>query len=464
MKLSSVLLSSATLLATGVAAQAADLPSKKSAPVEYVRVCSTYGAGFFYIPGTDTCIRIGGRARFEYQYNQPFERSNDVTGTRSVGRIYLDARNATEYGLLRAYVRYELHRRNGTLASGTGSRIGQAFVGTGDYTVAQTGVYLDRAFVQFGGLTAGRTQSFFEFYAGDLEFNGVTAGSALGPTNLLAYTATFGGGFSGTIAIEDGVERRQAISDPNLIGGGTGYTGYGGNSAPDVVANIRLDQAWGSAQFSGALHQVRMAGLAASAGYAPSTEYGFALNAGVKINLPMLAAGDALYLQGTYSKGASTYTTSNGFGFAKATFGVGAFRGNGPDAVVVANGGSGSLELTTQWGLTAALLHYWTPTVRQAVYGSYVKTDFSNAASAAGAKYSTTAANVTGNYFRDWNYWAVGSNVTWSPIKDLDIGLEVQYIKASGSSSLSVLKSDPVGKLVSSDSQIVTRVRIQRDF
>jgi Porin subfamily len=27
----------------------------RAAPVEYVRVCSLYGAGFFYIPGTDTC-------------------------------------------------------------------------------------------------------------------------------------------------------------------------------------------------------------------------------------------------------------------------------------------------------------------------------------------------------------------------------------------------------------------------
>ena len=40
-------------------AQAADLPVKAKA-VEYVRICSLYGAGFFYIPGTDTCIKLGG--------------------------------------------------------------------------------------------------------------------------------------------------------------------------------------------------------------------------------------------------------------------------------------------------------------------------------------------------------------------------------------------------------------------
>ena len=44
------------------AASAADLPVKAKA-VEYVRICSLYGAGFFYIPGTDTCIKIGGYLR-----------------------------------------------------------------------------------------------------------------------------------------------------------------------------------------------------------------------------------------------------------------------------------------------------------------------------------------------------------------------------------------------------------------
>ena len=58
-----VLGSAATLVAMG-GAQAADLPVKAKA-VEYVRVCSLYGAGFWYIPGTDTCIKLGGYLRAE---------------------------------------------------------------------------------------------------------------------------------------------------------------------------------------------------------------------------------------------------------------------------------------------------------------------------------------------------------------------------------------------------------------
>ena len=45
------------------------------AAVEYVKICSLYGAGFFYIPGTDTCIRVGGRAAYEFNYAQPFARA-----------------------------------------------------------------------------------------------------------------------------------------------------------------------------------------------------------------------------------------------------------------------------------------------------------------------------------------------------------------------------------------------------
>ncbi len=59
--------SAASLLTIG-AAQAADLPLKAKA-VEYVKVCSLYGAGFYYIPGTDTCIKLGGYTRAEVAFN-----------------------------------------------------------------------------------------------------------------------------------------------------------------------------------------------------------------------------------------------------------------------------------------------------------------------------------------------------------------------------------------------------------
>ncbi len=48
-------------------AQAADLPVKAQ-PVQYVKICSLYGVGFYYIPGTDMCLRVGGYVRSQAEW------------------------------------------------------------------------------------------------------------------------------------------------------------------------------------------------------------------------------------------------------------------------------------------------------------------------------------------------------------------------------------------------------------
>ncbi len=76
----SLLLGSAAALAATVGAQAADLPMRKSAPVDYVRVCDWTGAGYFYIPGSDTCMNIGGLVRAEYAFINNAARSSRQDG------------------------------------------------------------------------------------------------------------------------------------------------------------------------------------------------------------------------------------------------------------------------------------------------------------------------------------------------------------------------------------------------
>ena len=63
----SLLLVSAAGLVAVSGAQAADLPVKAK-PVEYVKVCSLYGAGFYYVPGTDICLKVGAYFRAEYAF------------------------------------------------------------------------------------------------------------------------------------------------------------------------------------------------------------------------------------------------------------------------------------------------------------------------------------------------------------------------------------------------------------
>src|SRR5690606_15098875 len=66
MKIKSLLYGSAAALVAATGAKAADaIVIAEPEPVEYVRVCDAYGAGFFYIPGTETCMRIGGEIRFQ---------------------------------------------------------------------------------------------------------------------------------------------------------------------------------------------------------------------------------------------------------------------------------------------------------------------------------------------------------------------------------------------------------------
>src|SRR3954452_14716789 len=209
----SLLLGSAAGLAAVAGAQAADLPVQKAAPVEYVRVCSAYGVGFFYIPGTDTCLRVSGRARFEYNVASARQYSQSPTGFRSQGRLNLDARTQTAYDTLRAFVRFEISRRTGQFFSGTAVRQGNAEAATGFDFVgqAQHQIVLDKAFIQFAGVTAGRATSFFDFYANDLGFFGIGGGSDRASTNLLAYTASFGSGWSATLSLEDPVERRYPV-------------------------------------------------------------------------------------------------------------------------------------------------------------------------------------------------------------------------------------------------------------
>ena len=83
----SLILGSAAALVAMGGAQAADLPLKAKA-VEYVKVCSLYGAGFYYIPGTDTCIKLGGYLRADVTlngsgaYNAPAWAGDAGKGTR----------------------------------------------------------------------------------------------------------------------------------------------------------------------------------------------------------------------------------------------------------------------------------------------------------------------------------------------------------------------------------------------
>src|SRR5215212_7614965 len=224
----SLLLGTAAGLAAVAGAQAADLPVRRAAPiaapaVDYVRVCSTYGSGFFYIPGsTDTCLRVGGRVRAEVRYFEPFTRADNALTLFARGRLQVDARTATAYGLLRTFVRMEMDAVGGS--GGSAFRIAQAFV-------------------QFGGLTAGRVVSFFSNPDLPTQHFGTLRFDDAPDINTFAYTFNFGNGFSASIAVEDGLARRNGdfssaalgLAGGSVLTGGGALTGVAFNPATGLV-------------------------------------------------------------------------------------------------------------------------------------------------------------------------------------------------------------------------------------
>jgi hypothetical protein len=378
----------------------------KAKPVQYVKICSLYGAGFYYIPGTDTCLKIGGWVRAEYNVSaggsfNPIkgndnDRTEDNNTIRARAMITVDARSQTEYGTLRSYIASGWNRTNGADA-----------------------LYVPRAFIQLAGYTAGLAQSFYDFYSTPAYSNTTNVWGADTGGNgqtVAGYTASFGNGLSATISLEDPLTRRNVIN----------VNGYeSGPGIPEVVANLRVDQPWGSAQIMGALHEIKSQyyGATPATGH-PGDTWGWAIGAGLKFNLPMLAAGDSFAIEANYSEGALKY-----MGGGLGNFGIsqGASSGVGYAADAVYGAAGTSLELTTGWSVVAGFEHKWTPRWKTSLYGTYGEVD-----------YSTTAETLLGSApgtSHDWAYWQAGSRTVWTPVQNLDLSVDVMYNKLNSASS-----------------------------
>ncbi len=504
------LLASAASVFAIAPAHAADLPIKAK-PVEYVKICSVYGAGFYYVPGTDTCLKLGGYLRAEADSdaggtltpavgpvvaggNRDFvdnrESSKLVERTRILWT--LDTRTQTEYGTLRSY-----------------SRTGIQWT-TGDSVNAGSGAtsYIDRAFLQFAGLTAGRAVSFFDIYSFSLHSHQTNIiGSDSGGTgiNLFAWTTDFGGGLSASVSAEESTSRSKPVINTigtagffnivsaNNIGTGT-LTSQGGQDVPNFVGNVRLDQQWGAVQASFAAHEVRPAyyslnTTAAGGGAAlavgggagglqtlghPDDAWGFAGTIGTVLNVPW-AKGDTFGTQFVYGVGASAYV-GQGQGSFVRYHGTDVGLGFETDAVYGAQGSG--LELTTGWSITAGYEHRWNERWRTSLYGGFEKFSYDANATAmlcgglaaGGAGSAASAGGFTpSNCSPDFSFWQVGSRTVWNPVRDLDLGVDILYNRINtafaGPVTLSANGTAPAGPYTAKDTEVLSAVfRIQRNF
>ena len=447
----SAFLASAAGLVAMSGAQAADLPVKAK-PVEYVKVCSLYGAGFYYIPGTDICMKVGGYIRWQETFNPgsnisggPFlgtggrqtrvDSQDYAQRTRAIATF--DTRQQTAYGTLRTYL---LMGFNQDSTSGP---------------TTSPAVYMTRGFIQIAGFTFGKATSFFDFVStAAVAYNaGMVYASDTGDAGhmVASYTAQFGNGVSATL----GAEQTRRVGTVNLSTSATNYnittlaTPVGSNQAglgaantgqQDIVANIRLDQAWGSAQLSAAAHNVDATYYGASEGTGhPDSKWGWAASAGLRINTPMIGPGDYFQIQGIYSEGATGYLAQTPRG-AATNFWSGNTVGYGfwEDGVYTTTAGAtgGSIQLTTGWSVFGSYEHFWTPSLRTSIYGTYVELSHNDTAKTAicATQGTTTSAfqGVTCN--PDWSSWAVGTRSQWNVTKDLYVGLDVIYLKLNTAS------------------------------
>ena len=343
-------------------AQAADLPVKAKA-VEYVRICSLYGAGFFYIPGTDTCIKLGGYLRVDLTvnggiYDGPFwnsepgirDRYTNFYNDRSRMALTVDTRTATEYGVVRTFAQADFQFSTFGATSGIGygnNVLPNAMNGqVNNDTVGNGYVAVETAFIQFAGFTFGKSSSAYNTpwhgYPGNNTSFLVGGYDTVTGINNVQYSWQFGNGLSATIGLDENsagqFNRTQII---NAIGGqeggAIGFTGacsgfytpvgcaYAGTLAPDIVGNFRVDQAWGLFQISGALHDNRavyFAGANISSNSVlelganqtnfinfghPSDAWGGAVSAALQIKNIPTGAGDDIKIEGAWSLGASKY-------------------------------------------------------------------------------------------------------------------------------------------------------------
>jgi hypothetical protein len=246
---------------------------------------------------------------------------------------------------------------------------------------------------------------------------------------------------------------------------------------PDVVGNVKYAGTWGTAQISGAIHEVTDIGTRARR---RDEDIGFAVAGYLGVNLPMIAAGDAAWLAVTYTEGAVAYV-SGGQNQGSGPINLNGLDGNAPlfnaqfGGIPLTDGAinnRGRLELTEAFSVAGGLRHYWVPNnLRSNLFGSWLMVENGNGTNF--ARRNAGAFNGTRFGLVDFEEFRVGGNLIWSPIgPGFDIGVEVIYKNLQFDNGGIVVQRANVagpagsGRLRRTDEEdaFEGRVRVQRDF
>jgi hypothetical protein len=446
--------------APAFAATPADVPLTTT-----IRACNAYGAAYFALPGSDLCLALGGGVIGQLEMRSlprwqpgpaagaplpfsPAPKPGPAPGGAFAVGFTAAARLPTEAGLVSGYV------------SALAGYAGFANPGTWNNLTR-----LDLAYLTFAGWTAGRAQSAFDFYADAWNFMALRGSNAR--TELVSYAFAPAPGVTGVVSVENSWERQSAVGQAVNPQADSANSGGG---APDLVGAVRVESPFGLAQISGAAHQLRTR-YAAPASVAPgqpdaatSSQWGFAAQGGLKVNLPMLSDADAMILQATYARGASAYVT----GDRQSSFGDFDHSGVGnphigpaPGVVsydydcVVGAETFGRCEKSSGYAIVAALKHFWTPTVSSSLFASVFGMNYPDSV-------KTGPQGVAGA--GDYRETTVGGNLVWTPLKDLMIGGEISYSLGKTQTPAPTASAADGGDHWTTSNQWSGRVRVQQNF
>ena len=224
MNIKSLLIGSTAALVAVSGARAADAVVTEPEAVEYVRVCDAYGKGYFYIPGTETCLKIGGYVRYDIGVGDLFavtsNTGDETYFKRARVSFRLSTASETELGTLRTYVETRWQFDTNDVAAG--------YTNDSEFS-------LNFAYIELGGLRIGKDESYFTTftdYAGGVINDDIAGGYGPFDTNLISYSYS-NNGFSFGISLEEG-------DDSLIVGGeprGWGIDDY----MPHIVGGVGYD-------------------------------------------------------------------------------------------------------------------------------------------------------------------------------------------------------------------------------
>jgi hypothetical protein len=373
MNFKSLLLGSAAAIVLAGGAQAADLTVAE--PVDYVKVCDAFGAGFFYSPGTDTCIKVGGYVEFGTNFG-----GGDFGGLNSSNNnwgnfytevsIQLTASSVTEYGNLTGFI--DMRAKTGNDAS-QGSDLA-------DYVNESTkSAYVDSAYLELGPIKAGYFTSLFDFGRG-YDDTGMFGSDSTTDHIQLTYAVN---GFGLSLSIEDQRDRGNIVYPGN--------EDLGNSNIPDIVAAATYSSGIFSAKIAGVYTNTAVDYLVNDDGKA-----GWAIGGGLEIALDNVSPGDRFFVSASYGDNANSFTGISGGTSVAGALGL-------LDDTFAAGTGS-------SWSALASYKHVWSPQLWSSLSGGYANFDGSD-----GLNNMSVDA------------WRVGFNTAYAPVKGLELVADVFY-------------------------------------